>query len=165
MTATTFTALDFETAHHERFSICQVGLVRYEAGAKTRELNLLVRPPANYFLESFTAIHGIRPEDTAASPTFVEIWPQVAPFISGQRVVAHNGHSFDFDVLRKTLIHYNLSVPVFEGICTYQIYHKKLSVLCAEHAIALNHHDALSDAHARAQLYLKSLGVRQGGDK
>lgn len=155
----TFTALDFETAHYARTSICQVGLVRVETGVVVQELTLLVQPPGNYYLDSFTDIHGIGSGDTASAPTFAEVWPRVAPLISGQTVVAHNGPSFDFDVLRKTLAHYNLPVPAFEGICTYRIYRKSLADLCVEHEIALKHHDALSDARACACLYLKSLGL------
>ena len=155
----TFTAIDFETANHARTSICQVGLVRVEAGVIIRELSLLVQPPQNYYLPKFTEIHGIKPADTFHAPTFEEVWPQLEPYIMGQRVVAHNGPSFDFNVLRQTLAHYSLRVPAFEGICTFAIYRKNLAALCTEHSIELNHHDALSDARACAALYLRHLGV------
>ena len=153
----TFTAIDFETAQYARTSICQVGLVRFEAGVIVRELSLLVRPPNNYYREDFTQIHGITPEDTKSAPTFAGVWSKLEPYIAGQRLVAHNGPSFDFDVLRRTLIYYSLPVPVFVGVCTYQIYRAKLAALCARYAIDLNHHDALSDARACAALYLRSL--------
>jgi DNA polymerase-3 subunit epsilon len=45
----TFTAIDFETAHGKRWSICQVGLVRVENGLITDELSILVRPPHNFY--------------------------------------------------------------------------------------------------------------------
>jgi DNA polymerase-3 subunit epsilon len=153
----TFTALDFETAQYARNSICQVGLVRVEAGCIVREINLLVRPPGNYYLPWFIDIHGITPQVTANAPTFPAVWPQLEPYIAGQRVVAHNGPSFDFNVLSKTLTHYGLTEPAYEGICTLRIYGKKLNALCEEHGIELEHHDALSDARACAMLYLKSL--------
>jgi len=156
-TQSTFTAIDFETAQYTRTSICQVGLVRVEAGVIVRELCLLVQPPDNYYRRDFIAIHGITPQATAQSPTFAGVWPQVEPFIAGQRVVAHNGFCFDFNVLKETLLFYDLPVPAFDKVCTLRIYRKKLSVLCAEHCIPLNHHDALSDARACAELYLRSL--------
>jgi DNA polymerase III subunit epsilon len=156
---TTFTAIDFETANYGRNSICQVGLVRVEAGVVVCELSLLVRPPNNFYREDFTDIHGITPEDTLNAPTFAEAWSQLEPFIVGQRLVAHNGSSFDFSVLRKTLAHYDLPEPTFEGICTYKIYRRNLAELCAEHGITLNHHEALSDARACATLYLRSLNL------
>jgi len=157
----TFTAIDFETAQPVRHSICQVGLVRVEAGAVVREVSLLVQPPSNHYWERFTGIHGIAPDDTANAPTFAQVWPQLAPYIVGQRVVAHNGPSFDFNVLRQTLTHYGLPEPVFEGFCTYRIYRRNLAELCEEHGIGLDHHDALSDARACAMLYLRSLGVKR----
>ena len=153
----TFTAIDFETAQYARNSICQVGLVRVEVGTVVCELNILVQPPGNYYLEEFTEIHGINPQTTANSPTFAEVWPRMAPYIEGQRVVAHNGFRFDFDVLTKTLSHYCLPVPAFERVCTLRIYRKNLADLCEEHRIPLDHHDALSDARACAELYLRSM--------
>lgn len=153
----TFTAIDFETAQYARSSICQVGLVRVEAGTIACELSILVKPPGNYYLEEFTEIHGITPRATADSPTFAEAWPRLAPYIEDQRVVAHNGFRFDFDVLKKTLGFYGLPVPAYEKVCTLRIYRKSLATLCAEHRIPLDHHDALSDARACAALYLRSL--------
>jgi DNA polymerase-3 subunit epsilon len=155
----TFTAIDFETAQLSRTSICQVGLVRVEAGVIVHELSLLVQPPNNYYRVDFTQIHGISPSDTAEAPYFAGVWPQVEPYIAGQRVVAHNGFRFDFDVLRKTLCHYGLKVPIFEKVCTLRIYRKRLADLCAEYGIPLDHHDALSDARACAHLYLRSLAT------
>lgn len=46
-----FTAIDFETAQGYRWSICQVGLIRVENGIITKEINLLVQPPDNYYCE------------------------------------------------------------------------------------------------------------------
>jgi DNA polymerase-3 subunit epsilon len=160
-TPSTFTAIDFETAQYARSSICQVGLVRVEAGVIVRELSLLVQPPDNYYRRDFIGIHGITPQATANSPTFAGVWPQMEPFIAGQRVVAHNGFRFDFEVLEATLELYRLPVPAFDKVCTLRIYRKSLAVLCVEHRIPLNHHDALSDARACAELYLRSQTTRQ----
>ena len=152
-----FTAIDFETAQYAQTSICQVGLVRVEAGAIVREVSLLVQPPGNYYREDFIDIHGITPQITANSPTFADIWPELEPYIANQTVVAHNGFRFDFAVLRATLSFYGLPFPAFEGVCTLRIFRKGLAALCAEHRIPLDHHDALSDARACAALYQLSL--------
>lgn len=154
----TFTALDFETANHRRDSVCQLGLVRFERGVITREISRLVRPPGNWFREDFTDIHGIGPDDTADAPRFAELWPEIQPFIVGQTVVAHNGPSFDFPVLRQTLARHGLPEPAFEGVCTLRLHGRRgLAALCAEHGIPLDHHDALSDARACGLLYLRHL--------
>ena len=153
----TFTAIDFETAQGYRNSICQVGLVRVENGIINKELNFLVQPPNNYYWERFTAIHGISAQDTVESPTFDMVWQHIEPFITNQNVVAHNGFGFDFPVLNKTLEHYGLETPEYNKICTYQIYKRNLADLCQRQNIPLNHHDALSDAKACAELYLRKL--------
>jgi DNA polymerase-3 subunit epsilon len=150
-----FTAIDFETAQGYRWSICQIGLVRVENGIITQELDILVQPPDNYYWYNFTNIHGISAKDTLNAPTFDQIWHKIAPFIENQNVIAHNGFGFDFPVLGKTLEHYEMSASPFNKFCTYKIYKKNLAKLCQEHNIPLNHHDALSDARACAELYLK----------
>ena len=152
-----FTAIDFETAQSYRWSICQVGLVRIENGIVTKEINLLVQPPDNYYWSRFTDIHGISAKDTKKTPTFDQIWPQITPYIENQNVVAHNGFGFDFPVLDKTLEYYGMPTPVYNKFCTYKIYKSNLATLCQEHNIPLNHHDALSDAKACADLYLMKL--------
>ena len=149
----TFTAIDFETAHGKRWSICQVGLVRYESGVVTKQLSILVQPPDNYYWSRFIDIHGIDPAMTATAPTFDLVWPQIVPFIQGQQVVAHNGFGFDFQCLSQTLAYYGMEVPEYTGHCTYRIYRDNLASLCRQYAIPLNHHDALSDSLACAELF------------
>jgi DNA polymerase-3 subunit epsilon len=153
----TFTAVDFETAHGKRWSICQVGLIRVENGIIAKEINLLVQPPGNYYWNNFIEIHGITPAQTQNVPSFEQLWPLIEPFISNQSVVAHNGLAFDFPVLAQTLEYYGLQVPDYEKHCTYQIYRKGLGLLCQLNNISLIHHDALSDARACAELYLRYL--------
>lgn len=157
----TFTAIDFETAQGKRWSICQVGLVRVENNIITDELSILVQPPGNYYWDTFIDIHGITPEVTQNAPTFEYSWHKIQPYIVNQNVVAHNGFRFDFQCLVLTLEFYKLSVPEFTGHCTYQIFNNNLASLCEENCIALNHHDALSDARACAELFLKHLKENQ----
>lgn len=154
----TFTAIDFETAHAKRWSICQIGLVRIEDGEVKARVNRLVCPPENYYFYRNTAIHGIRAEHTFNAPAFSSVWNEIAPFIQNQTVVAHNG-AFDFSCLSQTLDYYRLPQPEYEKMCTYKIFKKDLATLCREHRIQLNHHDALSDALACAELYRIHLGL------
>lgn len=156
MSTSTFTAIDFETAQGYHWSICQVGLVRVEEGTVTGEQSILVRPPDNYYWDRFTDIHGLCWEDTAYSPNFAQVWPEIAGYIEGQTVVAHNA-AFDCSCLRQALAYYDLDEPVYERRCTYRLYRKGLGKLCREQGIPLQHHDALSDARACAELYLRWL--------
>jgi len=152
----TFTAIDFETAHPKRWSICQVGLVRVEAGVVTKRLSLLVQPPENEYWSRFTEIHGLSWEDTAYEPSFVEVWPQIREFIEGQTLVAHN-MGFDGSCLNQVLDYYGMDPVAYKRQCTLKLYGKALNILCEECGIELNHHDALSDANACAELYLRHL--------
>lgn len=152
-----FTAIDFETGHPKRWSICQVGIVRVEAGVVVEEVNELVRPPDNEIWSRFTAIHGITWQDTQRAPGFDQLWPKIRRFFEGQTVVAHN-MSFDGSCLRQALDYYGLEQPIYESQCTYRLFNKGLGDLSAEYDIPLNHHDALSDARACAELYLCHLG-------
>lgn len=151
---TDFTALDFETAHGGKNSICQVGLVRYVSDRIDREISLLIRPPDNFYWSSFIAIHGITPADTENSPTFSEAWDQISPFIEGLHVVAHNGFSFDFPVLEGTLAHYGRPLPKYSKHDTFRLHHRGLAELCRLYEIPLKHHDALSDARACGALFM-----------
>ncbi|MEN8661050.1 MAG: 3'-5' exonuclease [Lentimonas sp.] len=152
----TFTAIDFETAQPARSSICQIGLVRVVEGKPAKQFSLLVQPPENTYCYWNTNVHGLTERDTCNSPFFDAVWPQIREFIEGRTVVAHNG-AFDFSCLRKTLDFYGMSEPTYEPQCTYKLYKKKLNVLCEQYRIPLDHHDALSDARACAQLYLRHL--------
>jgi len=149
-----FTAIDFETGNPKRWSICQVGIVRVEGGLVTSELNLLVQPPNNEIWSRFTEIHGIHWKDTISQPTFDRLWPEILPYLEDQVVVAHN-MGFDGSCLDQTLNFYGLPHPAFERQRTYRLYKKGLGELSREYDIPLHHHDALSDARACAELYLR----------
>lgn len=155
-----FTAIDFETAQPHPNSICQVGLVRVEEGKVIDRIERLVRPPKNYYFYRNIDIHGIKPEDTKDAPAFDLIWPQIKHYIEDEVVVAHNVE-FDVNCLRVTLDFYQEIQPHFEERCTRRIYRKGLSYLSKKYKIPLEHHNALSDAHACAQLYLKHLIKQQ----
>ncbi|MEP1093893.1 MAG: 3'-5' exonuclease [Cyclobacteriaceae bacterium] len=152
-----FTAVDFETAQNHPNSICQVGLVRVENGEIVKQVNRLVRPPNNYYFYKNIEIHGIKPEDTEDAPTFDVVWHEdMKRYIEDEVFVAHNV-GFDAGCLRSTLAYYDEIQPHFEERCTRAIYRRGLAYLSKKYKIELNHHDALSDAHACAQLYLKHL--------
>ena len=142
----TFTAIDFETAQGYRWSICQVGLVRFENGQIKDEISILVQPPKNYYWDWFIGIHGITPQITANLPTFDKVWHIIEPFIKNQNVVAHNGLAFDFPVLSKTLEYYGMQAPDYSKYCTYRIYNDNLASLCKIHKIPLTHHEACPDS-------------------
>lgn len=151
-----FTALDFETATWNPASICQVGAVRIENGEVVEKVNRLVQPPKNEYFYKNIEVHGIKPEDTADAPLFEKVWFGFRHLIEDQVVVAHNA-AFDVNCLQNALAYYDIAQPHFEVRCTRVIYRRGLAYLSKKYKIPLNHHDALSDAHACGELYLKHL--------
>ena len=157
----TFTAIDFETA--TAYHPCSVGIVTVEEGIIVDEFVTLIQPPNNFYNPFNIQVHGIYPRDTANAKTFVEVFPEIEKRLKNRVVVAHN-ESFDRNVLSKTMALHGLS---YEDLnigsrweCTVKIYKAKgfkpakLSDCCRIMNIALEHHEALSDARACAKLYL-----------
>ncbi|MDQ0483627.1 exonuclease domain-containing protein [Guptibacillus hwajinpoensis] len=158
-----FVALDFETANSSRGSVCSIGLVEYEKGKLKREYYRLVKPKQNYFASINVSIHGITKEDVADAPEFDVLWErEIRELLEGKFLVAHNAQ-FDMSVLRAVLDQYNLPYPMLAYNCSVNISKKtwtlpryKLNVVSDYLGIELEHHHALDDARASAQILLKA---------
>jgi DNA polymerase-3 subunit epsilon len=157
-----FTAIDFETATGYSNSACAVGIVTVNSGQVTDKFYSLIRPPQNRYWDRFTNIHGISSRDTESALTFAELYLKLRVLLQGRLLVAHN-KSFDRGVLKTTMVHYNLNISDLNipgWVCTMQLYRKKgfkpynLSACCDKLDIPLQHHHALSDALACAELYM-----------
>lgn len=154
-----FLAFDFETANYYRDSACAVGLVRVEKGKITHKAVHLIRPPYRDF--RFTGIHGISWSDVVDAPTFVELWPRIAPLFDGVEFLAAHNASFDRSVLRACCESAGIEVPDLEFTCTMKLARAqwslrptKLSDVARHLDIELDHHEALSDALACAEIVL-----------
>lgn len=163
----TFVAIDFETADREPDSACSVGLVRVENGQITRRLTQLIQPPRFFF--EFTHIHGIDWPKVAGQPTFGEAWPQLSKILEGADFLAAHNAPFDSKVLAACCQAAGLSAPKQRFICTvrlardaWKIFPTKLPNVCEKLGIALDHHEALSDAEACAKIVIaaQKQGVR-----
>jgi len=152
-----FVAIDVETAHGKRWSICQIGLAIVENGEITKTISKLVQPPQNEYATVNMNIHGITPEMTMDAPDFSEVWKEIHPLIQDKRLVAHNA-SFDINCLEQALDFYNLSIPEMECDCTFSRTGQSLADICDAYEIDLsNHHDATCDAVACAKVYMNLL--------
>lgn len=154
-----FVAVDFETATANRASACQVGIVVVKEGQIVKRISRLIRPPRNRYSPLNVSVHHITPEKTQNSPTFDIVWGEIGEYLDRNFIVAHN-ISFDMSVLRKSLEEYNIPCPIFMGTaCTCTITGGlRLDQACEKYDIPLTeHHDALCDAEACAQLFLKYL--------
>jgi DNA polymerase-3 subunit epsilon len=157
----TFTAIDFETAIG--FHPCSVGIVTVDNGVIVDEFVSLIRPPDNFYSPFTITVHGIYPRDTVNAKSFTEVFPEIQKRLQNRIVVAHN-ESFDRNVLFKSMAFCNMDYDSLNIAarweCTVKIYKAKglsptkLSDCCTAMNIKLNHHEALSDARACAQLFL-----------
>lgn len=154
-----FIALDFETANRRPTSACAVGLVRIDRGVVVDRQYHLIRPPHGSWV--FSDLHGISDLDTRGQPTFIELWPSIARFLSaGEFVAAHNA-GFDAGVLRACCVRAGLRPPRLRFICSLGLARAVLSIhpanlanVCHRLGIELEHHNALSDAEAAARVVL-----------
>jgi len=157
-----FVAIDFETAVGHN-SPCAVGIVTVKDGKIVDEYCQLIQPPNNRYTWHTTQVHGLTSADTRNAPDFNAVYPEIKKRLQGKIVVAHN-ETFDRSVLQKTMLRCGLDYDELQLAkqwnCTVKIFRRKgfhpcnLASLCAEHNLELNHHEALSDARACAQLFL-----------
>jgi len=158
---TTFAAIDFETANNSRDSACSVGIVIVSNGRIKKKISRLIKPPDSYFSERNISIHGIRWSDVENEKTFDKVWRDLRKYIKGiEFFVAHNA-GFDKSVLNSCCKAYKISNLNKPFSCTmriarstWSIYPTKLPDVCNYLDIELNHHDALSDAEACAQIFI-----------
>ncbi len=161
-------AFDFETANSSRNSACALGVAVVEGGSIVRKESWLIRPPTLDFNPFNVRIHGITAEDVKDSPTFAQLWREIAPLLEGKTLIAHNA-SFDVSVLRHSLDEYNIPYPTLDYYCTCNLSRAvwpgkiayKLNILADMLGIQFEHHDAGEDAVAYAMIALEC--CRQAG--
>ena len=154
-----FTAIDFETANERRDSACAVGVVRVRGGQIVDSYYTLLRPRVLRVDWRNQQVHGIAEADLHDAPSLADAWPALLPYLHRQPVVAHNS-SFDVSVLEYTCRDFSLPIPAFHALCSVkmaklcwpQLERHKLNYVAEHFGIALNHHDALSDARACAEI-------------
>ena len=160
-----FAAIDFETANNQRTSVCSVGVVIIRGGEMEDSFYSLIQPEPNYYSYWCSQVHGLCREDTEDAPVFPKVWGQIEPLIEGLPLVAHN-KAFDEGCLKAVFRCYQMDYPDYEFHDTlwasrrafpraenHQLH--TVSALCGY--ILENHHNALADAEACAQIALKVL--------
>lgn len=152
-----FIAIDVETADTTRYSICQLGLVVVRDSRIESESSYLIQPPGNKYNIYNSMVHGLSALATKKAPFFPEVWKLIAGDLANSLLVAHNA-AFDIDCICKTLAYYRLKIPGLRYECTYALTGESLDCMCQAYGLNLDkHHDALCDAKACAEIYLKIL--------
>ncbi|WP_462137278.1 3'-5' exonuclease [Candidatus Mycalebacterium sp.] len=157
-----FVAIDVETANRSRGSICQIGIVEVRNGIFADEWSTLVNPE-EHFEEGNIRIHGIYPEDVANAPTFADISETLRSKLQNRIVISHT--FFDLEAVRQAKSRYGISgIGAKKWLDSRRFAYRAfnlqngaaLKTLCNELDISFNHHEALSDAKACAQVVLKA---------
>ncbi len=163
-----FAAIDFETANGERSSVCSVGVVIVRNGEIADSFYSLIRPEPNYYWDDFTEIHGLTKESTKDAPLFPEVWDKAAELIGDLPLVAHNSQ-FDESCLKAAFAVYGMDYPGYTFYCTCRASRAAFGGKLPNHQLQTvaaycgydlqNHHHALADAEACAQIAIKILDI------
>ena len=163
-----FAAIDFETANPSRSSVCSVGIAIVRGRKIADTFYSLIKPQPNFYYWRFTQIHGLNYFDTASARLFPEVWEEARARIEGLPLVAHNA-AFDEGCLKAAHEFFGMQYPQYEFHCTCRAcreYFKTLpdfarpegaSLDCAAEFFGIrldNHHNAIADAVACAQIAL-----------
>ena len=160
-----FAAIDFETANQELSSVCSVGIVVVRDGIIVDRFYSLIQPEPNYYNYGNSRIHKLTAQDTDDAKVFSEVWKEVEPLIKGLPLVAHN-KGFDEACLKAVFKTYRMDYPDYVFYCTLVASRRQLKHLpnhqlrtVAEDCgyILSNHHNALADAEACAEIALQLL--------
>ena len=158
---TDFIAIDFETATGHRDSACAIGIAVVEDLKVVDTFYSLIQPPGLLFHPGNVRIHGITPDMVKDSPTLDELWPTIAPYFTTHcPVVAHNA-GFDAATLRGSC---SAEIPDFPFVDSIEIAAPMVpGSRCLAHCVEvlgielLNHHNALDDAVACAEIAICGL--------
>lgn len=160
-----FAAIDFETANGELSSVCSVGVVIVRDGVIADRFYSLIQPEPNYYSYGNTQVHGLTYEDTLRAEVFPFVWKRIEPLIGSLSLVAHN-KGFDESCLKAVFKTYQMDYPDYRFYCTLaesrrQLKHlpnHQLHTVAADCGYILtNHHHALADAEACAEIALQLL--------
>jgi DNA helicase II / ATP-dependent DNA helicase PcrA len=97
-----FTAIDIETTDNkvETCEVVEIAAVRVRDGRIVEELARLVKPRGK-IAEGARRAHGITDDDVRNEAFMEEVWPAFQEFCGSDVVVAHNGYTFDFRILKR----------------------------------------------------------------
>lgn len=158
-----FVAIDFETANRFSSSVCSVGIVIVRGGVVERKIYRLIHPAPNYYSPGNIAVHGLTREDTDSADYFPEVWAEIAQYIEGLPLVAHFSR-FDEGCLKAAFKRYEMTYPNYKFYCTCIASRKAFGSRLPNHKLPTvakycgydleNHHHAMADAEAAAEIVL-----------
>lgn len=167
LTENTYVVFDLETTGLDVMNngITEIGAVKIVGGVVSEQFTTLVKPDYK-ITEDNVAITGITEEMVKDSPKISSVIPDFIKFIDGAILVAHNAE-FDMKFIKR-----------FAGAEEYEIRNKVLDSIelaranlpqlrrhdlhtVADHfGIVFQHHRALSDAYATAEVFIELMKIK-----
>lgn len=164
---TEYVVFDIETTGFSPINnkVTEIGAVKIKDGKIIDEYNQLINPQTS-IPEKIVKLTGITDEMVKDKPTIDEILPDFLKFIKGSVLVAHNA-SFDVGFIRHNLSNngLNLENPVLDTLELVRVLFPnlkshKLNIVAKHLNVSLeNHHRAVDDATATANIFLKCLDI------
>ena len=165
----TFNAIDVETANADRASICQIGIVHVQDGEIRDQWQTLINPE-DWFDPWNVSIHGIDGDTVGNSPTLPEVREELRCRLRGSVLVSHT--SFDRVAFERAMTRYDLEQLQATWLDSARIVRRAwpdrygargwgLKNVANDLGISFDHHDALEDARAAAEIVLHACAVRE----
>lgn len=163
-------ALDFETTgvvDDHPSTPWQIGLAFVDRGrvAETYRFTSLLNPGRRPFSPYAPGRHSLLRDELAESPTLAELWPQLAPWLAGRPLLAHNvatertilGETFPIHHFGPWIDTLALARLAYPRLASHRLDElvpalglgERMASLCPD----LGPHDALYDAFAAALLF------------
>ena len=168
-----FVVFDLETTgfHSHNDRIIEIGAVKIVDGAVTDHFSQFVNPgrPIPYNIEHLTSISD---ETVKDAPPIETVLPEFLQFCAGCMLVAHNA-DFDTGFLsanmeRLGLGHFDFTYLDTVGMARFLLPHLhryKLDTVARELDVSLeNHHRAVDDAGATAEIFVKLIAMLEKKD-
>lgn len=158
-----FVAIDFETLNNWRGSVCSVGLAVIEKGKIVDTFYSLICPPTKDVFPWCKKVHGLDYKDVKDYPKFDEIWEKLdKDYIKGCPLIAHS-YGFEKSCINATHEFFgtNNDYQYIDTLTLSRKYLKELkshslNVVCeALNCKLKHHHNALEDATACAEIFIK----------
>ena len=157
-----YVAIDFEKLDTMPSSVCSVGVAVIENNQITDTFYSLVCPTSkneNYYC---VQTHGLHYKDVKNAPKFPQVWKKIDKIINGCPVIAHN-YGVERGCINACNEYYETEYN-YNYICTLALSRKYLSdlpskgldLVCEALDYKMGyHHNALDDAIASAEVFLR----------
>ena len=155
-----FTAIDLETTGNEvdLAEIVELAAVRVRHGRVVDEFHSLVKPRVP-ITSGALKTHHISETVVADAPYFEDVWEKFRDFCGSDVLIAHNGYTFDFPILRRMAakLPRGRDLSVYDTLPLARTLHRtsaSLSSLSRMYGVRLAQwHRALDDSRALAKLF------------